>query len=112
LGALLQTNEVNMNQILLNGVSLNDLLSQIGQLIDSKIGNLPLNENKQSGYLSRKEVAKLLKITLPTLHDWTKLGYLKAYKMGTRVLYKQCQVIETLENVPTFKHKKGVYNGK
>jgi hypothetical protein len=48
-----------------------------------------------------------LKITLPTLHDWTKLGYLRSYKMGTRVLYKQSEVIETLEKVPSFKHRKG-----
>jgi excisionase family DNA binding protein len=100
-----------MGQILFTGVTVNDLLLQIGQLIDAKISVIPVNENKQSDYLSRKEVAKLLKITLPTLHDWTKLGYLKSYKIGTRVLYKQCEVIETLENVPSCKHKKGVYNG-
>jgi|SRR5436189_6209965 excisionase family DNA binding protein len=96
-----------MQSLFLAGVTLDDLLLQIGQLIDSKIGNLPLNENKQSDYLSRKEVAKLLKITLPTLHDWTKLGYLKSYKMGTRVLYKESEVIETLEKVPSFKNRKG-----
>ena len=100
-------NSNQMGQILFTGVTVNDLLLQIGQLIDSKIGNLPLNENKQSDYLSRKEVAQLLKITLPTLHDWSKLGYLKSYKIGTRVLYKQSEVIETLEKVPSFKNKKG-----
>jgi excisionase family DNA binding protein len=52
-------------------------------------------------------VAKMLKITFPTLHDWTKLGYLKAYKLGSRVLYKELEVKETLEKVTSFKHKKG-----
>jgi excisionase family DNA binding protein len=95
-------------EILFTGVKLNELLERIGQLIDAKISHLPQTTTKeQSGYLSRKEVAKLLKITLPTLHDWTKLNYLKAYKMGTRVLYKESEVIETLERVPSFKHKKG-----
>jgi excisionase family DNA binding protein len=96
-----------MGQILFTGITVNDLLLQIEQLIDAKISNLPQNENDQSDYLSRKEVSKLLKITLPTLHDWTKLGYLRSYKMGTRVLYKQSEVIETLEKVPSFKHRKG-----
>jgi excisionase family DNA binding protein len=100
----------NMGQILFTGVTVNDLLLQIGQMIDAKFSNLTPNENNQSGYLSRKEVAKLLKITLPTLHDWTKLRYLKAYKMGTRVLYKESEVIETLEKVPSFKHRKGGLN--
>lgn len=96
-----------MNTIILSGVTLNDLLSQIEQLLDSKIGvRHQTQENKQSEYLSRKEVAKLLKITLPTLHDWSKSGILKPYKIGTRVLYKQCEVKEALEKVPSFKHKK------
>ena len=98
-------------QILFTGITVNDLLSQIEQLIDAKISVRPHHENNQSGYLSRKEVAKLLKITLPTLHDWTKLGYLKSYKIGARVLYKEAEVIATLEKVPSFKHKKGVYHG-
>jgi excisionase family DNA binding protein len=72
--------------------------------------NSNISDTNQSGYLSRKEVAKLLKITLPTLHDWTKLQYLRAYKIGTRVLYKESEVIETLEKVPSFKHRKGGLN--
>jgi excisionase family DNA binding protein len=106
---MIKTNQ--LGQILFTGITVNDLLLQIEQLIDAKISRHPQNENIQSGYLSRKEVAKLLKITLPTLHDWTKLHYLKAYKIGTRVLYKESEVIETLEKVPSFKHKKGGYNG-
>jgi excisionase family DNA binding protein len=95
-------------EILFTGVKLNELLERIGQLIDAKISHLPQTKTKeQSGYLSRKEVSELLKITLPTLHDWTKLNYLKSYKMGTRVLYKESEVIEMLERVPSFKHKKG-----
>ena len=92
------------------GITVNDLLLQIEQLIDTKFSILPQKENYQSGYLSRKEVAKLLKITLPTLHDWTKLGYLKAYKIGTRVLYKPSEVQEALEKASSFKHKKGGFS--
>jgi excisionase family DNA binding protein len=105
---MLKTN--NMGQILFTGITVNDLLLQIEQLIEAKISRQPQKENNQSGYLSRKEVAKLLKITLPTLHDWTKLKYLRAYKIGTRVLYKELEVIETLEKVPSFKHRKGGMN--
>lgn len=101
-----------MSQIILSGVTLSELLLQIERLIDAKICVKHQEENKStSAYLTRKEAASLLKITLPTLHDWTKLGYLKAYKMGSRVLYRESEVIATLEKVPSFKHKKGVYHG-
>jgi len=104
---MIQTNQTG--QILFTGITVNDLLLQIEQLFEAKVSaRTPHNENIQSGYLSRKEVASLLKITLPTLHDWTKMGYLKSYKIGARVLYKESEVVATLEKVLSFKHKKGV----
>ena len=94
--------------LILQGVSVNEFLSQIGQLIDEKMTSQHQTKNeKQSAYLSRKEVAQLLKITLKTLHEWTKGGILQSYKIGTRVLHKENEVKETLEKVPSFKHKKG-----
>lgn len=97
-----------METILLQGINLNQLLEKIGQLIDSKIGtgfNQPQEKN-QSDYISRSEVAKLLKISLPTLHEWTKLGWLQSYKIGTRVLYKLAEVEASLHQVSNRKHKK------
>jgi len=105
---MIQKNQ--MGQILFTGLTVNDLLLQIEQLLDTKFGILPKNEKKQSEYLSRKEVCRMLKITLPTLHDWTKSGYLKAYRMGCRVLYKESEIVLALEKVPSFKHKKGGFN--
>ena len=96
-----------MEAIYFTGITVNDLLLRIEQLIDTKISVSSTTTESQSGYLSRKEVAKLLKITLPTLHDWTKMGYVKSYKMGTRVLYKEAEVKQALEKVAPLKHKKG-----
>lgn len=45
-------------------------------------------------YLTRQETADLLKISLQTLHQYTKTGRLRAYRVGSRVLYK----MEELEN--------------
>lgn len=100
-----------MNEILFTGIKVHELLERIGQLIDSKIGILPTkNTPTQSDYITRAETAKMLKITLPTLHDWTKSGYLKAYRMGFRVLYKESEIVLAMEKVPSFKHKKGGLN--
>ena len=96
-----------MGQILFTGIKVDDLLLQIERLIDAKLSITPKPQENQSGYYSRKEVAKLLKITLPTLHDWTREGLLKSYKIGTRVLYKPSEVKDALEKSITFKHKKG-----
>ena len=77
-----------MNQILFTELNVNELLEKIEQLIDSKLStasNTQL-ETKQPVLLSRCEVSQLLKISLPTLNEWTKLGWLQSYKIGCLVL--------------------------
>ncbi len=43
-------------------------------------------------YLTRKEAAIQLNITLPTLGQYTKKGLLTSYKIGARVLYKTSEI--------------------
>jgi len=43
-------------------------------------------------FLSRYEVADLLKVCITTVHNYTKRGYLKPYGIGRRVLYKKSEV--------------------
>src|SRR4051812_20081219 len=99
-----------MEKILFTGIDVNDLLEKIGQVIESKLTQLASQNEvqKQNQFLSRAEVARLLKISLPTLNDWTKLGWLQSYKMGNRVLYKQNEVEEALHKVSNLKFKKTI----
>lgn len=47
-------------------------------------------------YLSRAEVAQLLKITTATLDRWTEQGKLKRYGLGARIFYKRSEVENSL----------------
>lgn len=40
-------------------------------------------------YLTRKEVAELLKVDLSTIHNWCKSGKLLPYGIGKRVYFKR-----------------------
>jgi excisionase family DNA binding protein len=95
-----------MEQILFSGLSPSDFFSRIEEIIDSRLKHLPKDSGPSPGYLTRAETASLLKITLPTLSDWTKQGMLKSYKIGTRVLYKQVEVEASIESLSTLKFKK------
>lgn len=101
-----------MTNILFTGINVNELLEQFGQLIDSKLREfVSLHTPKnQSKFISRQEVADLLKISLPTLNDWTKLGWLQSYKLGNRVLYKEEEVLVCIDKVATYKFRKGVHH--
>lgn len=96
-----------MEQILLTQINLEQLLDKIGAILDDKLSKV--NSQKavsKSDFLSRKQTADLLKITLPTLHEWTKLEWLKSYKIGNRVLYKLHEVLEAVKPTANNKHKK------
>lgn len=48
-------------------------------------------------YLTRNELAKLLKVDLSTIHNWTKKGKIKAYGIGNRVYYKRHEINQTIK---------------
>lgn len=43
-------------------------------------------------YLTRNEVAKLLKVDVSTVHNWTKSGRLKKYGFGNKVYYLKSEI--------------------
>ncbi|WP_416174003.1 helix-turn-helix domain-containing protein [Arenibacter palladensis] len=49
------------------------------------------------GFLDRKQVVKFLGIPLVTVHDRSKKGVLKPYKIGNRIRYRREDIIATLE---------------
>jgi excisionase family DNA binding protein len=55
--------------------------------------------------LSRKDTAKKLYVSLPTLHDWTKTGIIKAHRIGGRILYKLNEIHDALEEIQTSRTK-------
>jgi hypothetical protein len=49
-------------------------------------------------FLTRKETAALLKISLVCLHDWCNKGILKFYKIGNRTYFSRKEINETMFN--------------
>ena len=56
-----------------------------------------LNTKKEDTLLTRKEAALYLRVSLTTIHHWTKNRILKAYYMGNRVYYKKEEIYKILE---------------
>lgn len=47
-------------------------------------------------YLTRSEVAAMLKINLSSLHNWTKKGILISYQLSGRIYYKRKEVEDAI----------------
>lgn len=91
--------------MILQGINVEDLLSRIEKIVEKHVSEKieSLTINKPNKLISRKEVASFLKISLPTLNTWTKLGLLKSYRIGNRILYRE-QEIESSLHYRKFKH--------
>jgi excisionase family DNA binding protein len=88
-----------MKKIYLSELNPEELLEAIRLIFKEENSKYQLQNNAlKNKYGSRQEVAKTLKISLPTLHEFTKKGILKAYKIGGRVLYKWDQIEKVLND--------------
>lgn len=66
-----------------------------------------INPKETQRYLSRQEVANLLKISLPTLNEYTRTGIIKGSRIGSRVLYDEADIREAVKDIPTLKYRRG-----
>ena len=57
-------------------------------------------QEESATYLSRKEVCKLLKISLPTLSKYYKIGIIQGVRVGSRILFTQGSIKEALKVIP------------
>ena len=64
------------------------------------------NSESQAELYTRQETADRLKVSLVTLDNWTKLGIIKAQRIGTRIRYTKKAIDEALKNVA---NKGGIY---
>lgn len=57
-------------------------------------------ENNESNeiYLSQREAAKFLRVSLPTLIGWKKGRKIPFYQHGRKVLFKKSEVLEAMRN--------------
>jgi len=82
-----------MNQIFLNGITLEQLAETIRPLLQQPVAEpQPMND-----LLTRDEVCKLLSFNKTSLWKHTKSGRLKSYGIGNRVLYKKSEVLEAVK---------------
>ncbi|KAA6306428.1 hypothetical protein EZS27_041915 [termite gut metagenome] len=79
----------------------------IGDVVEEKLKNLNSQQSVQEPILlTRQETAKLLGVTLPTLHEWTKNGTIQGVCIGTRVRYRMPDIESALKNINNAKVKR------
>jgi excisionase family DNA binding protein len=86
----------NITQV--HGITPQQLRENILKDVRTELKEIVLNfqPTKQPEYLTRKEVAIILKVSLVTLSDWNKKGVLKPYRLGNLIRYKREELDQAL----------------
>ena len=96
-----------MKNVLIESVDIEEFSVKIGDLFESKLQEfLATRPEEHEEYLTRKQVAELLQISLVTLHNWTKKGILTGYRISNKRLYKKSEIIDAIKQVPNLKYRR------
>lgn len=90
------------NAVLIQGATMKDLESMMDRLLDAKLSNVPTpktEEHQEDRLYLRREAAKRLHISIPTLIAWTRSGIINARKIGTRIYYTDSDINNALQKV-------------
>jgi excisionase family DNA binding protein len=89
----------NITQV--HGITPQQLRENILKDVRTELKEIVLNfqPTKQPEYLTRKEVAIILKVSLVTLSDWNKKGVLKPYRLGNLIRYKRAELDQALISI-------------
>jgi excisionase family DNA binding protein len=87
--------------------------SDMRNIIDSSVREIitDLFRNTASAneeYLTRQETAALLKLSLPTLHEYSRLGLIKSYRLGKTIRYKGSDIDKALKEIKFIKHRRNL----
>ena len=95
---------MNTKDFILTPISMEEMNTKFSEIVLEHLSPL-INSltptQPETQLLTRKEVAKLYGVSLPTILDWTKTGKLIGYRIASRVRYKRSEVEKSLSQIKT-----------
>lgn len=96
-----------IQDFILHSTPKEELANIIREVLKTELANItPQQENNSVKFYSRREVAKMLNISLPTLHEWTKNGVITAHRINTRIRFKHSDIEKALQEIETLKYSR------
>lgn len=97
-----------MAALILEGLTLTDLETLIRKAVKEELQQqaAPATEPGDIPYLTRRETAEMLRVSLVTLNQWVSDGKIKAYKIGRRVLFRADEVAQAAQAVVPLKYRR------
>lgn len=74
-----------------------DVVTHISLILEKIVSNIKTKQNPE--FITSKEAASILKITLPTLYDWRKKGIVTAYRIANKIRFKKSEIENSLTKI-------------
>ncbi|MCO7355911.1 helix-turn-helix domain-containing protein, partial [Riemerella anatipestifer] len=84
----------NLQVTQVQGVTANELIKAIATAVKNELQAPEPQPVESHDLMNKKEVAKMLRVSLMTINNWTKQGLLTSYRIGNRVMYKKDEVLQ------------------
>jgi len=86
----------------------NILETRLSNSIEQKILTIIQDKaERKENFLTRKEAAQSLGVSLSTLHTLSKEGTVQSYRLRGQIRYKESEIEGALEQVKNLKYKRG-----
>ena len=97
-----------MQNIIFTQIPIDEFKNVLSATVREELQKLYASQPQQqeTEYITRQETARILGISLPTLHDWTKRGIVAGYRISTRIRYRKNEILEALQQVQTLKYRR------
>lgn len=93
--------------IILHSTPKSELKDLIAETLKEQLSTFFEKDKETDNRLrTRKEVAEMLGISLPTLHSWTKDGIIPAVRIGSSVRYKISDIESAMQNIKSIKYSR------
>lgn len=89
-----------MENLILSSISLPELKEMIREVLSTELKNTANSKpeiNEKDELLTSSETAKLLGVSKVTLHKWKLAGKIKYYRIGSRIRFRQLEVMAALK---------------
>lgn len=93
-----------MQDLIFSQIPIEQLKTELSNAIKTELQTYLSNlqpPKQETEYLTRKEAAKVLGVSLPTLNEWTKTGLVQGYRIASRVRYIRSEIETSLSKIKT-----------
>lgn len=92
---------MNENVTQVHHTSKDDLIQTILTGVEEKLNSFEKNfqPKEPTQWVTRKEVAEILSISLVTVTDWSKKGILNPFRIANRIRFKKKEVEQALTKI-------------